>query len=149
MAIISDFLRNKFVDWILRGQTYAPPSTVYVGLNTVNASHASGSGTEVTGGSYARVAVNSSLANWAGTQASGSTTASSGTGATAVTSNNVAVTFPAPTAGWGNIVGFTIWDAASSGNMLFFGALAAAKTVNGGDAQPAFAIGSLALTFDN
>lgn len=149
MAIVSDYFRNKLIDWMLRGQAFTPPSTVYVALNTVNASHAAGSGTEVSGGSYARVGISSSLANWAGTQASGSTTISSGTGATAVTSNNVAVTFPAPTAGWGNIVGFTIWDSSSGGNMLFFGALAAAKTVNGGDAQPAFAIGSLALTFDN
>jgi hypothetical protein len=121
---------------------------MYVGLLTVNASHAAGSGTEVSGGSYARVSYTGSLANWAGTQASGSTTTSSGTGAAAVTSNNVAVTFPAPTGTWGTIVGFAIYDAPTAGNMLFYGALAANKTVNGGDAQPAFSIGALALTFD-
>jgi hypothetical protein len=145
---MTDYLRNKIVDWLFRGQAFTPPSTLYVGLQTVNASHAAGSGTEVTGGSYARVSYTSSLAQWAGTQSSGSTTTSTGTGATAVTSNNVAVTFPAPTAGWGTVVGFSIWDAASGGNMLFYGALASSKTVNSGDAQPSFAIGALALTFD-
>lgn len=148
MAIMSDYLRNKLLDFMFRQQAFVPPATMYVSLNTVNASHAVGSGTEVSGGSFARVSYTSSLAQWAGTQSSGSTTISSGTGATAVTSNNVAVTFPAPTAGWGTIVGFTIWDQSSGGNMLFFGALATSKTVNGGDAQPSFSIGALALTFD-
>lgn len=148
MAMIGDYLRNKVVDWLLRQQSYTPPTTVYVGLNTSAANHAVGSGTEVSGGSYARVPITTSLANFAGTQASGSTTASAGSGASAVTSNNNAVTFPAPTAGWGTVVGFTIWDAASGGNMLFFGPLAVTKTINGGDAQPSFAVGALSLTFD-
>jgi hypothetical protein len=69
------------------------PGKLYIGLDTV-ACGETGSGTEVTGGSYARVAVTSSLANWAGTQSAGSTTASSGTGGT--TSNNNAITFSAP-----------------------------------------------------
>jgi hypothetical protein len=148
MALMSDYLRNKLVDWLFRGQAFSPPSTLYVGLMTTNASHSTGSGTEVTGGSYARVAYTSSLAQWAGTQSSGSTTLSTGTGASAITSNNVAITFPAPTAGWGTVVGFSVWDASSGGNMLFYGALASNKTINNGDSQAIFAIGALALTFD-
>jgi hypothetical protein len=148
MAVMCDYFRNKFLDFVFRQQAFTPPTTLYVALNTTNASHAVGSGIEVSGGSYARVSYTSSLAQWAGTQSSGSTTVSSGTGSTAVTSNNAVITFPAPTAGWGTVVGFTIWDASSGGNMLFFGALASSKTVNSGDAQPSFSIGALALTFD-
>jgi hypothetical protein len=75
----SDYLENKLVDHLLRGQTLASPTNVYVGLST-SACNDTSVGTEVTGGSYARVTVASSLANWAGTQSTGSTSASSGTG---------------------------------------------------------------------
>lgn len=150
MAMINDYLRNKIVDWILRAQAYSPVATHYVGLMTTNATHAVASGTEVTGGSYARVAITASMTatGWAGTQSAGSTSASSGSGASAVTSNNGTITFPAPTANWGVVTGWTIWDASTTGNMLFFGPLSVSKTINNGDAAPSFASGALALTFD-
>lgn len=144
MAAMSDYLENKLVDHILRAQTFTAPATVYVSLHT-SATTDAGGGTEVTGGSYARVAVTSSLANWAGTQSAGSTTASSGTGG--ATSNNAAITFPAPSASWGTISHFAIWDASTAGNMLFHGSLTTSKTVNNGDAAPSFAIAALSLTF--
>lgn len=144
MSAMSDYLENKLVDLILRGQAFTPPATVYVSLHT-SATTDAGGGTEVSGGSYARVAVTSSLANWAGTQSAGSTTASSGTGG--ATSNNATITFAAPNANWGTITHFGIWDASTAGNLLLHGALTTAKTVNNGDAAPSFAIGALSLTF--
>ena len=146
MSAMSDYLENKIIDWLLRGQTFTPPATVYVGLLTVAPSD-SGGGTEVTGGSYTRVAVASSLANWAGSQSAGSTTASSGTGGT--TSNNAAVTFPAPTANWGTVVAFGVYDASSAGNLLFYASLPTSKTINNGDAAPSFAAGALTFQIDN
>lgn len=143
---MTDYLENKIVDWLVRGQTFTAPATVYVSLHTAACSDSS-TGTEVTGGSYARVAVTSALANWAGTQSAGSTTASSGTGGT--TSNNGAITFPAPTANWGVITHFGIFDAASAGNQLFCAALTTSKTVNNGDAAPSFAAGALTIQIDN
>jgi hypothetical protein len=119
---------------------------LYVALFTANPTDVAG-GTEVTGGSYARVQVVSSLANWAGTQAAASTTASSGTSGT--TSNNSAVTFPAPTANWGVVTGFAVFDAATVGNMLFYSALTASKTINNGDAAPSFAAAALTFQIDN
>ena len=83
----------------------------------------------------------------AGTQSGGSTTASSGTGGT--TSNNAAVTFPAPTANWGSVSYFGIYDASTAGNLLFCAALTTAKTINNGDAAPSFAIGALTIQIDN
>jgi hypothetical protein len=87
------------------------------------------------------------LTNFAGTQAAGSTTASSGTGGT--TSNNGAITFPAPTANWGSVVAFGIFDALSGGNLLFYANLTVAKTVNNGDAAPSFAAAALTVQEDN
>lgn len=120
-------------------------NNLYVGLLTAAPSD-SGGGTEATGGSYARVAVANTLANWAGTQSSGSTTSSSGTAA--VTSNNNAITFPAPSANWGVVTHFAIYDALTSGNLVYWAALTTSKTVNNGDAAPSFAAGQLTITED-
>ena len=141
-AALSNYFQNKEIDAFLRGQAFTNPATVYIALDTT-AGSASACGTEPSTGAYARVAVTSALANWAGTQGATTTAVSSGT--TGTTSNNIAITFPAPTANWGTIVGFCVMDAATAGNLLFYAALTTSKTVNNGDAAPSFAIS--ALTF--
>lgn len=156
MAAMSDFLENKLIDWLLRAQAIGitgasaaagtGPTSVYVALLTAAPSDAGG-GTEVTGGSYARVAVTSALANWAGTQSAASTIASSGTGGT--TSNNSAITFPAPTANWGVVTHFGIYDTSTVGNLLIWAALTVSKTINNGDAAPSFAAAALTYQIDN
>ena len=145
-AAMSDYLENKVVDHLLRGQTFTAPATVYFALATAAGSDAA-CGTEVAGGSYARVAVTSSLANWAGTQAAASTVASSGTSGT--TSNNTVVTFPTPTANWGSVVEFCVMDASTAGNLLFRTSLTTNKTINNGDAAPSFAAGASTFQIDN
>lgn len=144
MSAMSDYLENKLIDFLFRAQSYSPPATLYFALFTAAPSD-SGGGTEVSGGSYARVGVTAALAAFAGTQAAGSTTASSGTGG--VTSNNATINFPAPTANWGSVTHFGIFDAPTGGNLLFHGALTQAKTVNNGDAAPSFAAAAFTLTF--
>lgn len=104
-----------------------------------------GTFTEATGGSYARASVVCSLANFAGTQSAGSTTASTGTGGQ--TSNNAAIAFAAPTGNWGLIFGHFFADASSAGNALCYTALTTPKTVNSGDSAPQFNSGTLTLTF--
>jgi hypothetical protein len=140
---MSDYLENKLVDQLFRGQAAPTTSTLYVGLLTAAPSD-SGGGTEVSGGSYARVAVTSSLANWAGTQSAASTVASSGTGGQ--TSNNGAITFPSPAATWGTVTHFGIYDASTAGNLLFWGALTNSKTINTADTV-SFPAASLTVTF--
>ena len=146
MAAMSDYLENKLIDQIFRAQAYTFPTTLYIGLLTA-APTDSTAGTEVTGGSYARVGVTNALTAWAGTQAAGSTVAS--TGATGTTSNNAAITFPAPTAAWGVVTHIAIYDAVTAGNILFYSALTTSKTINNGDAAPAFAIAALTVQIDN
>ena len=136
-------MENSLVDQIFRGQTAPTTSTLYIGLYTAAPSD-TGGGTELSGSGYARVSVTSSLANWAGTQSSGSTTASSGTGG--ATSNNAAITFPEPTSGWGQVQAFGVFDAATGGNLLFHGSLTINKTINEGDTVT-FPAGSLVVTF--
>jgi hypothetical protein len=142
-AALSNYWQNHILDYLIRGQTYTAPTNVYVALSTTTGS-ASSCGTEVTGGSYARVAVSSALASWAGTQGAGTTTASSGT--SGQTSNNGAITFASPTANWGTITSFCWFDASSGGNLLLYAPLTVSKTVNNGDAAPSFAAGALTWT---
>jgi len=156
MSALSDFAENKLIDFLLRGQALGitgasaaaatGPTSTYVALLTANATDVGG-GTEVTGGSYTRVTVASSLTNWAGTQAAASTTVSSGTNGT--TSNNIALTFPAPTAAWGVVTGIGVYDAAAAGNLLFYSPLTTSKTINNGDPAPSFAPASLTFQIDN
>lgn len=142
---LTDYAENKIVDAFLRGQVLGAPATGYIGLDTVACTEAGG-GTEVTGGSYARVAIAASLTNWAGTQSAGSTTASSGTSGT--TSNNGAVTWTTPTAGWGTVVSYRYWDALSGGNAWKCVPLTVNKTINLGDTV-SFPAASITFQADN
>lgn len=155
MANMSDFLENKLIDWLLRAQAIGitgasaaagtGPANVYIGLFTTSPADAGG-GVEVSGGSYARQARTSSLANWAQTSVPGGTLVSSGIDGT--TSNNGVITFPAPTANWGVVTSIGIFDAVSAGNLLFWAALALSKTINSGDAAPSFAAAALTIQID-
>ena len=156
MAAMTDFLENKLIDFLFRAQALGitgataaaatGPASLHVGLLT--AAPADGAaGTEVTGGSYARVLVTSALGAWDNTQAASSAAVSSG--ATGTTRNQGAITFPAPTANWGVVTHVAIYDAASAGNMLIYSALTVSKTVNNGDAAPSFAANALTFQIDN
>jgi len=144
-AAMGDATENSVIDWFLRGQAYTPPATAYVALATATGSDAA-CGTEVTGGSYARASIASSLANWAGTQSAGSTVASSGTSGT--TSNNIAINFATPSAGWGTVTEFCVMSAVTGGTLLFRSALTVSKTINSGDTV-SFPIGALTFQVDN
>jgi hypothetical protein len=148
---------NSIVNLMYRATAWAnvadnaaasPLANTYVSLHTASPGTGDDQTTNETAyTNYARVAVASSLANWAGTQAAASTTASSGTGGT--TSNNGAITFPAPTANWGSVTHMAVYDASSAGNLLWYSALTTAKTVNNGDPAPSFPAASLTLQLDS
>lgn len=114
-------LANKVLDHLFGGATYSRASTVYIALYTVAPAADGTGGTEVSGGSYARVAIDNSVlaGNW--------TTATSGS-----KSNAKALVFPAATAGWGLVVAFALWDALSGGSMLYQGALVVPNNVQSG-----------------
>lgn len=135
MANMSDYLEVELRKHIFRTGSFTKPTALYVALYTVTPSD-SGGGTEVTGGSYARVQRDPLDANW---------TAASATDG--LTDNAAAITFPAPSANWGTVVAFGIHDDPSAGNLLIWGPITPNKTINNGDPAPAFAIGALDITF--
>lgn len=125
MSAISDYLENAWLDMLANATAFTAPST-YVGLFTSDPTDA-GTGTEVSGGSYARVQVNQDATTqpyW---------NAITDSGATKLTDNNGAITFPTATASWGTVTHVGVFDAASGGNLLYHGALTTSKTVGNGD----------------
>lgn len=141
---LSDWLSNKLIDLIWRGQAYTWPNNQYLRLLTSAPTNAGG-GTEVSGAGYAPAVIPSTMVAWSGTQGDGTMTASSGT--SGKTSNNDPVIFPSPSAGWGTVSHFRLDDASSGGNMLFWAALDAPRTVAGGGPQPRFNAAQLSITF--
>jgi hypothetical protein len=126
MSEFSNFLENALINATLRATTYTSVATVYVSLWTSDPTDA-GSGTEVSGGSYARTAVTF------GAPSNGATT------------NSAAVEFPQATASWGVVGWIGINDAATSGNLLYHTALDASKTIDIGDIFK-IATGNLSVT---
>lgn len=143
MSVLSDSLQNKIVDYWRGVQPPAPPATYYVALMTAPATDAGG-GTELSGDGYARASIPANMASWAGTQANGSTTASTGT--SGVTSNNIEISFNVITADKGSVGYCAIYDAATGGNLLAHGPLQAPVTIEAGN-RPKFAVGTLRITF--
>jgi hypothetical protein len=128
MAELSDYLENKLLDHVLRNVSYTSPTTVYVGLFTADPTDA-GTGTEVSGGSYARQIVSV-------------TTATGG-----IVTSSADVTFPQATASWGTISHIGLLDALSSGNLLMHTALTTSRAIETGDVLK-ISTGSLTASLD-
>ncbi len=135
---LSNYLENELIDHLFRARSFSAPTDIYFALYTA-APGETGGGTEVSGGSYARVQVACGFANFEGTNGETTNVDSAGTGG--ATQNRNAITFPAPTGNWGVASHFAGLDAASSGNFFFYGALTASKTINNGDPAPSFSAG--------
>ena len=136
MTALTNYLENKLIDHIFRTSSYTKPTSLYVGLITGIADAEAGSITEVSGGSYARVARAPLDANWNASTSNGTT------------SNSATIQFPAATTDWGTCTYFGIWDAATGGNLLIYAPLTAARTITNGT-TPSFGAGALTFQVDN
>jgi hypothetical protein len=142
MSAMTNYLENRLIDHLFRAQTLAAPSGLHVALHTADPTE-TGAVAEVTGNGYTRGALAPSLTNWRSTNG---TTGSVSTGTGGATANAAAISFPTPTgAGWGAVTHFSIWDAGTGGNCLFYGALTSSKTINSGDTVSA-AIDAITVT---
>ena len=113
MAAFTDYLEKKLLDFVFGNTAYSVPATLYVGLFTVLPAEDGTGGTEVSGGSYARVAVTNNTTNFPNATGGNPSTKASG----------AIFTFPTATANWGDVIGMGIWDASTSGNLLAFNPL--------------------------
>jgi hypothetical protein len=109
----SNYLETEILDHVFGGAAYTAPSTLYVALYTATPNDAGG-GTELSGSGYTRKS--------AAFTTSGATT-----------SNTGAVEYDTATGSWGTITHIGVFDAATSGNLLAYGALSSSKVVDTGD----------------
>lgn len=123
---MSNYLENALVNATLRNTSYTSPTTVYVGLYTSDPTDAN-TGTEVSGGSYARQA------------------ATFGAPSNGVSTTTADITFPQCTSTWGTVSHIGILDALTTGNLLYHTPLDASKTIETGDLFK-IASGSLTVT---
>jgi len=128
MAALSDYAEKLLLDFLMTTGTATRPTNWYVALFTA-APNDAGGGTEVSAGGYARQSVAFSAA------------ASPG----GTTSNSGEVSFTASGGDYGTVTHMGIFDASSSGNLLWHGALTASKAVADGDTLT-FAVGNIDLT---
>lgn len=142
---MTDVWEKKFLDLIFRNT--GASATAPMGLDTTNvwialftvAPTDSTTGTEVTGGTYARVAVVRTGAGW-----------NAATGVLALTDNTNIITFATATANWGTVVAFGICSSlagALSTDLIYWGDLTISKTISNGDTAT-FAAGAIDITQD-
>jgi hypothetical protein len=128
MAALSDHAEALLLDWLMTTGTATRPTAWYVGLFTAAPSD-SGGGTEVSGSGYSRQA-----ATFAAASSPGGTTSNTGD-----------IAFTASGGNWGTITHIGIFDASTSGNLLWHGSMTASKVVNDGDTLQ-FSTGNIDLT---
>lgn len=135
-SVESKYFFENFMGWFLKNTptTFSRYTSLYVALltnidNYLTADPATY--TEVSGGSYARLAI--------------AETAWTGPASDSSFSNTSDLVFAAPTANWGTVVGAAIFDAATAGNLLFYIPLESPKTINSGDSAARFNAGQLRI----
>lgn len=119
MSEASDYVENQILNCYLNQTNITAPTAIYVGLHTADPTDA-GSGAEVSGNGYARVAITDKFGTASGTGGS-------------VSSNADITGFTASGGNWGSVTHIGIYDASTSGNLLFHTALDSSATVNDGD----------------
>lgn len=128
MAALSNYAEKLLLDWLMTAGAATRPTAWYLALFTAAPSD-SGGGTEVSTGGYARQTI-----------AFAAATSGAGT-----TDNTGLVSFTASGANYGTVTHIGIFDASTSGNLLWHGAMTASRTINDGDTLE-FAIGAVDLT---
>ncbi|WP_068616609.1 phage tail fiber protein [Paenibacillus tuaregi] len=111
---VSNYLAKALLNETFRGIEYVKPDTVYMALYTSNPT-AADTGREVTGGAYAR----QTLTFAAPTVESGRQTIK----------NSADIQFPVATADWGTVTHMGIRDAATGGNLLYYGPLDSPRSI--------------------
>jgi len=111
---MSDVLELKFLDHMLGVSSYTAPTSVYLGLSTVNGGFGeAGTGAE---SSLARQAITFSAPSFSSIV------------------NSATVEFPRLTGSAETVYGWGIWDAQSGGNLLYYGSFQSSTGLSTGDA---------------
>lgn len=137
MGSKSNYLEKKLLDGVLGGPDFVRPGTVHIALFTTGTLSEDGTGAvEVSGGGYTRLAVTNTATEFP---------ASSGSPSKKTNAN--LLLFPTATADWGTVTQWAIYDAGTTGNMLYYGTFASSRLIQTGDTATV-AAGALSITED-
>lgn len=125
---------SSVINHILGGPDLTRSATVYAALFTA-APGGGSAGTEVSGGSYARVSITNNDTNWPA--------ATNG-----LKSNGTTITWPTASADWGTVVAVGLFDASTAGNLLMTATLSPTQAVPNG-VTVSFAVGELDFTLSS
>jgi len=110
---LSNTFETHTLNYLFTATSVTRPTAWYVALFTSNPDE-DASGTEVSGGAYARQSVAFTV--------SGNTA-----------SNSAAIEFPTATASYGTVTHIGVFDASSAGNLIAYAALTTSKAIDTGD----------------
>lgn len=127
MNNLSNYAEKKIMDHIFKVLSFTQPANIFVSFHTANPGE-DGSGAECSGNAYARTQCN--IWNAAASRSA---------------ANTEIITFPQATGAWGTVTHYGIWDAATDGNMLAYGALSESKVIVSGNI-PTIAAGGISIS---
>ena len=121
----SKYISDQVINWV-KGTAFAgAPANLYVALFTTMPAYDGTGAVEVSGGAISNGANGDQV------------------------SNSADASFPTPTAGWGTVLGYGLYDASSAGNLIAFNTLTGgSKVINSGDTPVKFAAGALVFASD-
>jgi len=126
---ISNWLKLKLLDHVLKVEAYTVPSNIYIALFVGDPTDAGSGGAEVSGNNYGRIVMNS----W-------------DAAASRATKNTNQINFAEATGSWGTVTHFAIYDAITGGNFLAYGDLTSPKAIGTGD-NVYFVAGDIDIAF--
>lgn len=128
---MSNYLANKILDHIFKGDAYTQPVVIFAGLTTDNIVDSdTGSTVSEPGSNYARKGYDDWDASSAGATANGAT-----------------ISFVKSTGDWGTLTDGALFDTLSGGNLLFYHTLGVEKSITNGDTAK-FPTGDFDVTID-
>ncbi|MEK4052651.1 hypothetical protein MHB84_03285 [Paenibacillus sp. FSL F4-0087] len=115
---MSNYLANALLNHVFRKTALASPANVYVALYTTNPT-AADTGQEVSGGGYTRLPIVFG--------------APAVDGGKPTIKNSADLAFAIASASWGTVSHIGLRDAATAGNLLYFGALDSPRSILAND----------------
>jgi len=133
MSDLSDALELEFGQHFTGITAMTQPAALWVALFTAAPTDAGG-GTEVSGGSYARINMGVGAGNW------------TDVGDGSFTNANV-ITFVTPTADWGTVTHFALYSLVTAGTLYLHSALTVTEIITSGS-PVIFPVAALTFTLD-
>lgn len=134
---MSDYLENAFLDHLFNATPHSAPSSVHISLHDA-------AGADETTAAWAVTEISQAATpptNYVRCEAAPSVWDAASSGQV---TNGSDIQFATAGSDWGDVTHIGIWDAATDGNLLFYAALSATRTIVNGDAAR-FAAGNFVV----